>query len=167
MADVERLRRSSTATTSGPVTAPRADRRRTAPRSPSVLEATNGLLERLEPLEAYLYALVTTDARDDEAAGALAGVEVGPRGVLDAADPARRMGRPPRRRRPLAAGDDVPPTTPTCCAGPGSPPTTRWPRTEEELLADLRLSGSTAWSRLAGDLSSTLAGDPRRGRRFP
>ncbi len=120
-----------------------------------VLEMTNELLDRLEPLEAYIHALVTTDARDDDAASAQASLDadlvafrnlqrrfdawVGRFGAdalvrEDHGDYTHLL-----RRAEVAA-------------------THQMSRDQEELLADLRLSGSSAWTRLAGDLTSTLTG---------
>lgn len=121
-----------------------------------VLDATNALLGRLEPLEAYLHALVTTDARDDAAAAAQAGLDAD----LVALDTLQTR---------LAAwiarlGADA--LISGGAAGEYAHLLRRAERgaahqmseAEEALLAELRLAGSTAWSRLAGDLTSTLLG---------
>ncbi|MCU4183134.1 M3 family oligoendopeptidase [Acidiferrimicrobium sp. IK] len=121
-----------------------------------IFDAMNDLLGRLEPLGAYLHALVATDARDDEAAAAQAALDAdlvaldGLRNRLDAW--VARLGADGLtsdedggeyahllRRAEVAASHQM-------------------SQGQEELLSELRLSGSSAWTRLAGDLTSTLTG---------
>ena len=120
-----------------------------------LVDGINELLGRLQPLEAYLYGLVTTDARNDAAAAAMAGLQAD----LVAFETLRvrldawvgRLGAEGLRE---AVGDDYAHALRRWEAGARH----QMSEAEESLLADLRLSGSTAWERLAGDLSSTLSG---------
>jgi oligoendopeptidase F len=122
-----------------------------------VLAATNELLERIQTLDAYIYALVSTDAGDDLAAAEQARLQadlvvlgqlgtrfdawVGRLGATDLlgeepdlAAHAFTLGRAEESAEHLMS------------------------EAEEALLGELRLSGGTAWSRLAGDLTSRLTG---------
>jgi oligoendopeptidase F len=122
-----------------------------------VLDATNGLLERLQTLEAYVYAFVSTDADDDLAAAEQARLQadlvaleqlqtrfdawvgrVGADGLIEGND-AVGDHRFTLRRAHEAAEHQM-------------------SEVEEHLLGELRLSGGTAWERLAGDISSRLTG---------
>ncbi|HET9691562.1 MAG TPA: M3 family oligoendopeptidase [Acidimicrobiales bacterium] len=120
-----------------------------------VVDAVNGLLEQLQPLEAYLHGLVTTDARDDAAAAAVAGLQAD----LVAFDTLKVrldawIGRLGADALVAAVGDDYGHLLRRWEAGARH----QMSEAEEGLLADLRLSGAVAWQRLAGDLSSTLTG---------
>jgi oligoendopeptidase F len=122
-----------------------------------VLTATNDLLERLQTLESYIYAFVSTDADNDLAASEEASLQsdlvvleqlqtrfdawVGRLGADGLAEDNDAVGdhRYTLRRSAEAAGHQM-------------------SETEEHLLGELRLSGGTAWQRLAGDISSRLTG---------
>jgi oligoendopeptidase F len=122
-----------------------------------VLTATNELLERLQTLEAYIYAFVSTDAGNDLAAGEEARLQadlvvleqlqtrfdawVGRLGADGLAEGNDEVGdhRYTLRRSVEAAEHQM-------------------SEVEEQLLGELRLSGGTAWARLAGDISSRLTG---------
>jgi oligoendopeptidase F len=123
-----------------------------------ILHATNGLLERLLRVEGFVYALVATDASDDAASGELARLgaalaafealrsrfaawvaRLGPDALAATSGPASEHAHLLRRAAEAAAH--------------------QMGEQEESLLADLRLTGGTAWSKLAGDLSSRLTGD--------
>ncbi len=144
----------------------RHDIRGGAPRTPTAadaaplaeaLGATNDLLEQIQAFDAYITAFVTTDARNEQAAAEEAGLEseltglarlqtrfdawVGRSGAAAltdlggiGAEHAHAL-----RQAATAAGHQM-------------------SEDQEDLLTDLRLSGGSAWSRLAGDLTSTLAG---------
>lgn len=125
-----------------------------------VLEATNALLERIQTLEAYVHAFVSTDADDDLAAAEESRLQadlvtlrqlearfdawvgrLGANALLDAdltgpasATHAFVLARAEESGRHLMS------------------------EAEENLLAALRLAGGTAWQRLAGDLTSRLVG---------
>lgn len=144
-----------------------------------VIQATNEVLEQLEPVEAYLHGLVTTDARDDDAAAEVASLQAD----LVALDVLRTrldawVGRLGASELAGAVDPDYRHLLERAEAGA----THQMGPAEEGLLAELRLSGSTAWARLAGDLGATLTGtvdgeavpvtvlramatDPDRGRR--
>jgi pepF/M3 family oligoendopeptidase len=124
----------------------------------AVLTATNDLLDEVRTLNAYLYTFVSTDARDDEAAGlqsqvqtqlaalghlakrfeawvARFGADALIAGSPDAADHAF-----PLRKAEAAAAHQM-------------------SEGEESLATELRLSGSGAWQRLHRDLSARLTAD--------
>jgi oligoendopeptidase F len=123
-----------------------------------LLVATNQVLQRAQRVQAYVYALVTTDATDDEAAAELAGLQAGlaPLSVLDARTTAwfARLGP-----EALIAGNDVAAQHAHLLRRSGLEADHLMSEDEEALLADLRLTGGTAWSRLAGDLTSRLSGE--------
>ena len=120
-----------------------------------VLGATNEILEQHRLLSAYLYALVNADARDDDAQGVAAELRalttsLGPlRQRLDAwlasfdvdallaASPAAADHEHLVRRAAEAASHQL-------------------SEAEESLVAELNLSGSSAWNRLHGDVSARL-----------
>jgi oligoendopeptidase F len=120
------------------------------------LDATNALGERLRLVNAYLYARVTTDARDDAAAArqsqlqqqtaALGGLakrleawiaRLGAPALLDGA--------------PAVVGDHA--FTVTRAAEAAAH---QLSEAEEDLVGELRLSGSTAWARLHRDVTARL-----------
>jgi len=130
-----------------------------------VLAEFNAVLARLEPLEAYIYALVTTDARDDAATAALTGLQAD----LVALDGLRtrleawvgRLGAPDLAAAASSGGDYL-----HLLERAAANAAHQMAEGEEGLLAELRLSGSNAWSRLAGDIGSTLEGTVD-GQRLP
>ncbi|MFM7537028.1 MAG: M3 family metallopeptidase [Acidimicrobiales bacterium] len=120
-----------------------------------VLLATNDLQDRLRTPAAYAYALVTVDSRDDHAQAALAQLDhvsaalrrlsaratpwfaaLGP-DALAARSPLAADHVHPLRRLEVRAAHQM---------GPEA----------EDLLAELALSGSSAWARLWGDVTSQL-----------
>ena len=121
-----------------------------------VLDATNTLLERIQTLRAYIHTFVTTDAGDDVAAGEEARLQaelvtfrqLGAR--FDAW--VARLGAEALMEDPTAAAHAHFLRRAERTGGH------LMSEAEENLLAALRLSGGTAWSRLAGDLSSRLTG---------
>lgn len=130
-----------------------------------VLAELNAVLARLEPLEAYIYALVTTDARDDAATAALTGLQAdlvaldGLRTRLDAW--VGRLGAADLAAAASSGGDYL-----HLLERAAADAAHQMAEGEEGLLAELRLSGSNAWSRLAGDIGSTLEGTVD-GQRLP
>jgi pepF/M3 family oligoendopeptidase len=123
-----------------------------------VLEATNDLLERLRLLTAYVSAFVTTDARDDTAAALASQLQVqsarvralstrfdawvavlGADALVERSPVARDHAYPLRKAERTAAH--------------------QMDEGEESLYAQLALSGSTAWNRLHGDVTSLLTAE--------
>ncbi len=132
-----------------------------------VLEATNGVLERLRLLSAYVTAFVSTDARDDAAAALSSELQMQSARVralstrfeawvatlgadaLIEHSPAARDHAYPLRKAERAAAHQM-------------------DEGQESLYADLTLTGSTAWNRLHGDVTSLLTAeieDPDGSRR--
>lgn len=142
----------------------RHDVRGGPPREPSaddvvafeeVLTATNDLLERVRTIGGYLYTFTSTDSGNDTAAGLRSRLQseltdltrlttrwsawiarLGPDALVAASDLAAEHAHP-LHRAALGA-------------------THQMTEDEEGLAADLRLSGSTAWARLHGDVTSRL-----------
>ncbi len=120
-----------------------------------VLQETNAVLESARLINAYLQAIVTTDARDDDAARLRSQVQaehapldaltarfdgwVASLGAdaLVAASPVARDHAYPLRRAEVAASH-------------------RMGDAEEDLFAELSLTGSKAWARLHGTLTARL-----------
>jgi pepF/M3 family oligoendopeptidase len=123
-----------------------------------VVDATNALLDRVRTLSAYVSALVSTDAGDDQAAtvqsrlqAELASLQtlttrfeawVSRFGAdaLVAASPVAADHAHALRQADLSAAHQM-------------------PEGEEALFAELRLTGSSAWNKLHGDLTARLTGD--------
>jgi len=122
-----------------------------------VLAATNSLLEEVETLGAYLSALVSTDSTDDAAARADTTLQAdlsvlshlttrldawigrwNTERLVEASPAAAAHGHALRRAAVDAAH--------------------QMSEAEEDLLADLRLSGGNAWARCYNDVTSRLAG---------
>ena len=122
-----------------------------------LLEETNALFARAEPIEGYLYALVTTDAEDDRAAAELAGLQarLATLAALEARSTAwiARLGA-----EGLIAGSTVAADHAHFLRRAEREAEHLMSEAEEGLLADLRLTGGTAWARLAGDTTSRLTG---------
>src|ERR1700722_10384945 len=126
-----------------------------------VLAATNDLLERLRLLSAYVNAFVTTDARDDAAAALASEVQMQSAHVralstrfdawvaalgadaLIERSPAARDHAYPLRKAERAAAHQM-------------------DEGQESLYAELTLTGSTAWNRLHGDVTSLLTAQVER-----
>ncbi len=145
------------------------DVRATAPRAvtdadvsalESVLDATNELQSELRPVVTYLYALVTTDSRDDLAASRH--VELQTR-----AAPLASLGK--RLGAWLAAldVDDLVAQSPLAAAHEfalrkaAEGAELQMSEQEESLAGELAPSGSLAWQRLHGEVSSQLLVDLR------
>jgi pepF/M3 family oligoendopeptidase len=120
-----------------------------------VLGETNAVLEGARLINAYLHAIVTTDARDDDASRLRSEVQaeqapldslaarldgwvasLGAEALIAASPVAADHGYPLRRAEVAAAH--------------------RMPDAEEDLLAELSLTGSKAWTRLHGTLTARL-----------
>src|ERR1700728_381349 len=123
-----------------------------------VLAATHDLLERLRLLAAYVNAFVTTDAHDDAAAALASEVQMQSARVralstrfdawvaalgadaLIERSPAARDHAYPLRQAEVAAAHQM-------------------DEGQESLYAELTLTGSTAWNRLHGDVTSLLSAE--------
>jgi len=120
-----------------------------------VVEATNELMERVRLISAYLYTFTSTDSGNDAAAGLRSRLQaeltdltrlttrfsawvarLGPEALIAGSEEAAAHAHP-LRRAARAAGHQM-------------------TEDEEGLAADLRLTGSTAWARLHGELTSRL-----------
>ncbi|MGH9077336.1 MAG: M3 family oligoendopeptidase [Acidimicrobiales bacterium] len=121
------------------------------------LEATNTVLDRVEVVGAYLAALVSTDSTDEAAARAEATF------AADLTDLSRLT-----RRLEAWIGRLDPAALVAAAGGAGHAHFLRqaavgaahqMPTDQEALLADLRLSGGTAWERLYRDVTSRLCGE--------
>jgi pepF/M3 family oligoendopeptidase len=120
-----------------------------------VVEATNLLLEQVRLLGAYLYTFVSTDATDDEAAGRRSRLQT------DLADLTKltkrfeawvaRLGADPLIAGSAAAAEHAHPLRRAEAAAAH-----QMSEVEEDLAAELRLSGSVAWQRLHGEVTSRL-----------
>jgi pepF/M3 family oligoendopeptidase len=123
-----------------------------------VLAATNALHQQLRPVTAYLHALVTTDATDDDAATWAARIQteladlrrlgtrfdawvaaLGPDNLAARSTAAAEHGH--ALRRALASAEHL------------------MSEAEEGLFADLTLTGAAAWYRLHGEITARLAAD--------
>ncbi|MEY2407021.1 MAG: hypothetical protein QOG39_1937, partial [Acidimicrobiaceae bacterium] len=124
----------------------------------AVLTATNELHEEMRPLTAYLYGLTNTDTRDEQAAGTLAALqaELAPLRTLSTRFAAWVATLGAER---LIAASTV--------AADHAWPLRKAERTaahqmseaEEDLAAELNLTGASAWNRLHGDVTGRLHGD--------
>jgi pepF/M3 family oligoendopeptidase len=123
-----------------------------------VLAATNELHEDMRPLTAYLYGLTNADTRDEQAAGTLAALTadlallrtlasrfaawvatLGADRLIEASTVAADHAWPLRKAELTAAH--------------------QMSEAEEDLAAELHLTGGSAWNRLHGDVSGRLHGD--------
>lgn len=123
-----------------------------------VLEATNALMAQVRLVSGYLYTLVSTDARDDEANDRYAALQqqladlTRLRTRLDAwvartgADVVASAGPVAAEHRHVLARADA------AARHQLSP-------AEEDLVADLRLTGSAAWARLHRDVTARLTAE--------
>jgi pepF/M3 family oligoendopeptidase len=121
----------------------------------SVLVETNGVMERVRLLSAYLSSFVTTDARDDLAQGELSQLQAELsqlarlRSRFDAW--VASLGDAELAARSTAAADHAYPLERSTLRAAH-----QMTEAEEGLLADLSLTGSTAWTRLYGTYTSQL-----------
>ena len=121
-----------------------------------VLAETNAVMERVRLLSGYVSAYVTTDARDDLAQGELSQLQA------ELSQLARLRSRFDAWVASLG-GDELTARSPAAAdhAYPLQRSTLRaahqMSEAEEGLLADLSLTGSTAWQRLYGTFTSQLA----------
>lgn len=136
----------------------------TAPRPPTdadiagldaVLEATNGLQAELRRLSAYLYALTTTDSRDDRAASRQVELQTrsAPLGPL-----AKRLGAwvAALGLEAFAAASAVAAEHEFVLRMAAEGAELQMTEAEESLAAELSPSGVLAWQRLHGDVSSQV-----------
>ncbi len=123
-----------------------------------VLEATNRVQEEVRLLTSYLHGFISTDARDDHATAVLS--ELQPRLVR-----LRTLGTRLRSWIASLGADALVAASPDAAAHAW--PLQRaerhalhqLPESEEDLAAELNLSGGTAWARLHGDVSARLTAD--------
>lgn len=120
-----------------------------------VLDATNAVMERTRLLGAYLNSFVSTDARDDDAQGELSQLQAELsqlsrlRSRFDAW--VASLGDDELTARSTAAADHAYPLQRSTLRAAH-----QMSESEEGLLADLSLTGSTAWVRLYGTFTSQL-----------
>ncbi len=121
----------------------------------AVLDETNEVMERIRLLGSYLNSFVTTDARDDLAQGELSQLQA------ELSQIARLRSR--FDAWVAALGDDELAARSTAAADHAYPlqrsslrAAHQMSEDEEGLLADLSLTGSTAWTRLYGTFTSQL-----------
>ena len=124
----------------------------------AVLDATNELHEEMRPLTAYLYGLTNTDTRDEQAAGTLAALQA------DLAPLRTLSSRFAAWVATLGAEDLI--ASSTIAADHAWPlrkaeltAAHQMSEAEEDLAAELNLTGASAWNRLHGDVSGRLHGD--------
>jgi pepF/M3 family oligoendopeptidase len=126
-----------------------------------VLAATNTLMEQVRLVNAYLYAHVSTDARDDAASGLQSQLqqELAPLTRLTKRFEAwtARFGAEALTQGPGAT--DVAAGHAFAIAKAAASAEHQMSEAEEGLAADLRLSGSSAWARLHRDLTARLTAD--------
>lgn len=127
-----------------------------------VLTETNRLLEQVRLVSAYLYTFISTDSGNDDAAGRRSRLQteltdltrltkrfeawiarLGPAELAARSEPAAEHAYP-LDRAARAAGHQM-------------------SEAEESLAADLRLTGSMAWARLHGEITSRLTADVQTG----
>jgi pepF/M3 family oligoendopeptidase len=124
----------------------------------TVLTDTNRLLDHVRTVSAYLYAHVSTDARDDRAAGLQSEIQTELTGLgqlskrFDAW--VERLGVDELVRRSEVAHDHA---FPLQRAAGGAHH--QMSEVEEHLAGELRLSGSSAWQRLHRDISARLVAE--------
>jgi oligoendopeptidase F len=122
-----------------------------------VVEATNRLLDQFQGLRAYLYARLATDARDDEAAAALSEIDAEQAGLRKLTTRFEawvgRFGADALIGASEVAADHGHALHQAAVAADH-----QMSEPEESLYADLRLTGSQAWNKLHGDLTSLLTG---------
>ena len=126
----------------------------------SVVAATNELLDDLRLLTAYVHAFVSTDARDEEAAGLaseLASQSAKVRALLVRFDAwVATLGAEELTKRSVVAADHAFPLVKAERSAAH-----QMTEKEEDLTSQLSLTGSTAWSRLHSDVTSLLTAEVR------
>ena len=120
-----------------------------------VLTATNALLEQVRVLSAYVTALITTDARDDDASSVYSALQAELAG-LQRLTPrfeawVSRFGADALTAGSHLAADHAHPIRQAARSAEH-----QMAEGEESLFADLRLTGSSAWNKLHGDITSRL-----------
>ena len=127
----------------------------------SVVNATNELLEELRLMTAYVHAFVTTDARDEQAAGLaseLASQSAKVRALSVRFDAwVAALGAEELAKRSIVAADHAFPLLKAERSAAH-----QMTEKEEDLTSQLSLTGSTAWSRLHGDVTSLLTASVRQ-----
>jgi pepF/M3 family oligoendopeptidase len=123
-----------------------------------VLDATNDLLEQSRLIGAYLYTFITTDASDEAAAGLRSRLqtELAEMTKLTTRFAAwiARLGADALTELSVRAADHAHPLRRAAEAA-----VHQMSEGEEALAAELRLSGSTAWSRLHGEVTARLTAE--------
>src|SRR3954471_23412318 len=123
-----------------------------------VLAATNELHEDMRPLTAYLYGLTNTDTRDEQAAGTLAALQadLAPLRTLQSRFAAwvATLGADNLIEASTVAADHAWPLRKAERAA-----VHQMTEAEEDLAAELHLTGASAWNRLHGDVSGRLHGE--------
>lgn len=122
-----------------------------------LLASTNALLESTTLVAGYVHALVATDASDEAAAAEEAAIDA-QLATLDALTARSSAWIASLGAGALADASAVAAEHSHMLERAALASKHLMSEDEEDLLSQLRLSGATAWSRLAGDLSSTLVG---------
>jgi pepF/M3 family oligoendopeptidase len=121
----------------------------------AVLEETNAVLDSARRINAYLNAIVTTDARDDDAARLRSQVQ-SEQAPLDALTARLEAWVASLGADALVAASPVGADHAYPLQRAEQAADHRMAEAEEDLLAELSLTGSTAWSRLHGALTARL-----------
>jgi oligoendopeptidase F len=123
-----------------------------------VVSATNTLLDEVRLIRGYLSARLSTDARDDEAARVLSQIQTQQAGLQKLTTRFEawvgRFGADALIEASQVAADHGHAVHQAVISARH-----QMSEPEEGLYADLRLTGSTAWNKLHGDLTSLLTGD--------
>jgi oligoendopeptidase F len=131
-----------------------------------VLTATNALLEQVRMLSAYVTALITTDARDDAASSAFSTLQAELAGVQRLTTRfeawVSRFGADALTSGSALAADHAHPIRQAARSAEH-----QMAEGEESLYADLRLTGSSAWNKLHGDITSRLTATLPDGSALP
>lgn len=120
-----------------------------------ILDATNEVLEQIETLEAYVYAFVSTDSTNPVAQARM--TELDQQGaelsklLTRFGEWANALGADELVERSRAATDHAWPVRKAALRAEH-----QMTEAEEALAADLSLTGSSAWTRLYGDLTSSI-----------
>lgn len=123
-----------------------------------VLNDTNALMEQARLAGAYLYSFVSTDARNDAAAGLQSQLQ---QDLTEMTRLAKRLEAWVARlgADALVAGSDVAAEHDFALHKAAAGADHQMSEAEEGLAADLRLTGSSAWSRLHRDVTARLTAD--------
>ena len=131
-----------------------------------VLTATNALMEQVRMLSAYVTALITTDARDDAASSAFSALQAELAGVQRLTTRfeawVSRFGVEALTSGSPVAADHAHPIRQAVRSAEH-----QMAEGEESLYADLRLTGSSAWNKLHGDITSRLTATMPDGSAVP